>query len=84
MRERRRDLVAAELDAELARLNADYAERRRTGTLGPPTVRLVMPGVFEHWLRFHGKWGGENKVPRCRPDRAIAVELAKITNFAPE
>jgi len=74
--------MAVEVDAELQRTNADYAAKRRTGTLDAPIVRLVMPGVFEHWLRYQGKWGGQHKMPRCRSDRLIADELAQITNFA--
>ena len=74
--------MAAELDAELLRVNPDYALRRRTGTIDPPFVRLVMPGVFDHWLRYQNTWGGEHKLPRCRSDRAVADELAKITHFA--
>ena len=41
-----------------------------------------MPGVFEHWLRYQNKWGGQHKLPRCRSDRQIADELAQVTNFA--
>jgi hypothetical protein len=74
--------MAAELDQELQRANDAYAGRRAAGSLEAPFVRLVMPGVFEHWLRFHGRWGDQHKVPRCRGDRAVADELAKITNFA--
>ena len=74
--------VAAEVDAELQRLNPDYATRRKDGIIGAPTVRLVMPGVFEHWLRYRGQWGGQNKTPHCRSDRLIADELKKVTNFA--
>ncbi len=74
--------MAVELDAELQRLNEDYEAKRRGGGLEMPVVRLVMPGVFEHWLRYHKKWGGQHKMPRCRSDRTIADELAKITNFA--
>jgi hypothetical protein len=74
--------MATELDAEIVRLNPDYAARRKTGAIEPPFVRLVMPGVFEHLLRFHGKWGGEHKTARCRSDRLFADELAQITNFA--
>jgi len=33
-------------------------------------------------LRFHGKWGGNNKMPRCRSDRVIADELGLATQFA--
>ncbi len=74
--------LSAELDVELQRLNDDYEAKRLGGGLDAPFVRLVMPGVFEHWLRYRGKWGGQNKTPRCRSDRLIADELAQITNFA--
>lgn len=74
--------MAGQLDTELVRLNEDYAARRKAGIVDVPTVRLVMPGVFEHWLRFHHAWGGVNKTPRCRPDRNAAEELARITSFA--
>jgi hypothetical protein len=75
-------LIAEEVDAALQRLNADYAARRRQGTINPPMVRLVIPGVFEHWLRFAGQWGGWNRLPRCRSDRQIARQLAEVTKFA--
>jgi hypothetical protein len=73
--------MAPELDAELQRRNDDYAAKRQGGGLDAPTVRLVMPGVFEQWMRSRGKWGGQNKVPRCRSDRAVADELAQLTRF---
>jgi hypothetical protein len=74
--------MAAELDAELQRSGPHYQSRRKAGALEAPYVRLVMPGVFEHWLRFHHKWGGQHRMPRCRGDRLIADELAQVTNFA--
>ena len=74
--------MAVALDVELRRLNADYEAKRKGGGMDPPFVRLVMPGVFEHWLHYQNKWGGEFKMPRCRSDRVIADELAQITNFA--
>jgi hypothetical protein len=74
--------MAAELDVELRKLNSDYASRRETGTLEDPFVRLVMPGVFEHWMRYSGKWGGQHKMPRCRSDRVIADELGGSLQFA--
>jgi hypothetical protein len=74
--------IAAEIDAELQKLNDDYAAKRRGGGLDAPVVRLVMPGVFKHWLEFQGKWGGQHKMPRCRSDRVIADGLAQVTNFA--
>ncbi len=73
--------MAADLDLELQKLNDDYEAKRKGGGLEPPIVRLVVPGVFEHWLRYQGKWGGQHKMPRCRSDRLIADELAQITSF---
>jgi hypothetical protein len=75
-------IIAVELDAELKRLNEDYEAKRNGGALDTPFVRLVMPGVFEQWMRHHGKWGGQNKVPRCRSDRMIADELGQALQFA--
>ncbi|MCB1103806.1 MAG: GH3 auxin-responsive promoter family protein [Cephaloticoccus sp.] len=72
------------LDAELQRLNDDYEAKRKGGGMEPPIVRLVMPGIFESWMRTKGKWGGQNKMPRCRSDRAIADELAQIARFTAE
>jgi hypothetical protein len=74
--------MGMELDAELQRANAAYRERRAAGRIEAPTVRLVMPGVFRHWMRYHGKLGGQHKVARCRSDRGVADELAQITKFA--
>ncbi len=77
-------LLATALDEELQRLNEDYQAKRQGGGLDEPLVRLVMPGVFEQWMRNRGKWGGQNKMPRCRSDREIADELARFTRFNTE
>ena len=69
-------VLGPELDAELRRMNEDYDAKRAGGGLATPEVRLVPPGFFEGWLRRRGKWGGQNKMPRCRSDRAVADELA--------
>ena len=68
---------AEELDAQLRRRNDDYEAKRQGGGLDLPAVRLVPEGTFEVWLRSRGKWGGQNKMPRCRSDRVIADELAR-------
>jgi len=73
--------LALQLDAELKVRNADYELKRRSNHIEPPIARLVMPGVFEHWMRHHGKWGGQSKLPRCRSDRVIADELMQIARF---
>ncbi|HXA15040.1 MAG TPA: GH3 auxin-responsive promoter family protein [Opitutaceae bacterium] len=77
-------VMAPELDLELQRLNDDYEAKRKGGGLEPPVVRLVMPGIFEQWMRAAGKWGGQSKMPRCRSDRDIADQLAEITRFHTE
>jgi hypothetical protein len=74
--------IEAELDAELRRMNGTYDAKRRAGAMEAPVVRLVMTGVFEHWMKHHGKWGGQNKMPRCRSDRRVADELAHMQHFA--
>jgi len=74
-------VLAEQLDAELQHLNDDYEAKRKGGGMLPPTVRLVMPGVFEQWQRQAGRWGGQNKMPRCRSDRQIADSLAKHAPF---
>jgi hypothetical protein len=74
--------MAGLLDAELRRMSETYDQRRGAAVLDPLVVRLVMPGIFQHWMRFAKKLGGQHKIPRCTTDRTIAQELASITNFA--
>jgi hypothetical protein len=74
--------MAPELDSELRRQNKHYDALRREGVIEAPYVRLVMPGVFAQRMRHHGKWGGQNKMPRCQSDRAIADELGSALQFA--
>jgi len=76
-----RAILSAELDAELIHLNDDYEAKRKGFGLEPPVIRLVAPGTFEQWMRAHGKWGGQSKMPRCRSDREIADALAKLGQF---
>jgi hypothetical protein len=69
---------ARDLDTELQVRNDDYQAKRQGGGLAAPVVRPLPDGTFERWLRSRGKWGGQNKVPRCRSDRAVADELEKF------
>ncbi len=72
------ETVAADLDRVLQRLNDDYEAKRKGGGLETPLVHLVAAGTFERWLKERGKWGGQNKMPRCRSDREIADELVRL------
>jgi hypothetical protein len=70
--------IAAELDRELALRNEDYEAKRHGGGLELPWVQFVPPGTFERWMREHGKWGGQSKMPRCRSDREVADALQAL------
>lgn len=73
-------LLAGELDAALARRNPLYRQHREAGSMEPPVVRLVMPGVFEQWAAKHPIQSGGG-LPCCRPDRLIADQLTILTRF---
>jgi|APGre2960657423_1045063.scaffolds.fasta_scaffold02788_2 hypothetical protein len=75
------NVLAPELDAELARRNHTYAAERAARRLFLPTVWLVMPGVFAQWRQTHAQPGFAGKMPPCRPDRLIADQLATLTHF---
>ncbi|HWA27725.1 MAG TPA: GH3 auxin-responsive promoter family protein [Lacunisphaera sp.] len=75
------NVIGPELDAELCRRHAVYAARRAENVLGPPQIRLVMPGVFDRWAREQRKTASASKLPRCRPDRQIADQLAALAPF---
>lgn len=83
--DRRPDSVtlAATLDQILCTLNDDYAGKRRGNGLAMPIVRFVPPGTFERWLKAKGRWGGQNKTPRCRSDRQMADGLAELMRPSP-
>ncbi len=78
------NVLGPALDAELAARNPGYAARRNDRTMQAPQVRLVMPGIFEQWARVHRKTASLSKLPRCRPDRQIADQLAAIARFHPD
>lgn len=75
------NVLAPELDAELCHRNRDYSLRRDQRALGAPLVRLVMPGVFEHWARTTRRSAGVAKLAPCRSDRVIADQLAALAPF---
>ena len=75
------NVIGPELDIELMRRSDDYAAKRKSRGLEAPAVRLVMPGVFEQWMKKNGQWGGQHKMPRCRSDRQVAEQLAELSRF---
>ncbi len=75
-------VIARELDRRLGDAHSGYRDRRKTGNLRAPIVRLVMPGAFEHWLRHTNRWGGPHKLPPTRNDREIADSLSRMARFS--
>ena len=75
------NVLSPELDAALMQRNGEYRTRRNGKVLESPVIRLVMPGVFEQWMKRNGRWGGHNKTPRCRSDRVVADQLAELSRF---
>ncbi len=75
------NVLGPELDVELARRNSDYAAKRANRSLDFPSIRLVMPGVFEQWAQSQTKTASSSKMPSCRSDRLIADQLDKLTHF---
>ncbi|MFO0911067.1 MAG: GH3 auxin-responsive promoter family protein [Isosphaeraceae bacterium] len=64
------------LDASLCARNDDYRAHRADGVGLPlPAVAVVKPGGFEAWMRFRGRLGGQNKLPRMDGDGNLTSEL---------
>jgi len=77
------NLLGPELDAELAHRNPTYAAKRACHGLDFPTVRLVVPGVFDQWAQGQNKAASTSKMARCRSDRLIADQLAELARYHP-
>jgi len=75
------NVLGPEFDTELARRNSDYAARRVNRSLDLPSIRLVIPGVFDQWAQEQRARGGPSKLPLCRSDRVIADQLVALTRF---
>jgi len=73
--------IADDIDQDLIVGNDDYASHRRNDlTLQAPTIRLVAPDSFAHWMRKRGKLGGQNKVPRVINDEDLFQDLIAFTD----
>ena len=72
---------AADLDAELRKLNEDYdAHRANDLTMLAPVVRAVPEGGFGRWMESRGKMGGQNKVPLMDNDGVMTKAIAEWMN----
>ena len=69
---------AADLDAELRRLNEDYdAHRVNDITMLLPVVNVVPAGGFARWMAARGKVGGQNKVPLMDNDGRMSRQISE-------
>jgi hypothetical protein len=69
------------LDHRLQQLNSDYeAKRYKDITLQPLEVIEARKGLFNDWLRMHGKLGGQHKVPRLNNSREHIDQLLSLNN----
>lgn len=67
------------LDGELKLTNSDYEAKRSANlSLQMPIVHAARKGLFESWLKKHGKLGGQHKIPRLCNDRALMDELIEM------
>jgi len=68
-------------DDQLRLLNSDYdAKRLKDMALREPVIHYLPKGTFYEWMKYKGKLGGQNKVPRLSNDRIFADDLLKFIN----
>ena len=73
------DAFADILDRKLQELNSDYeAKRYKDITLQMLEIIPARQGLFNDWLRQHGKLGGQHKVPRLSNSREHIDELIAL------
>lgn len=73
------NVLSPALDVELCRRNPHYAAKRVNQSLAAPSVRLVVPGLFDRWAEQQKK--AADKLPHSRSDRQIADQLAALAGF---
>ena len=67
------------LDERLQVLNSDYeAKRYKNITLQPLEIVVAREGLFNDWLKQHGKLGGQHKVPRLSNSREHIEQLLAL------
>ena len=72
-------LFASLLDRKLQEINSDYeAKRFKDITLQQLEIVPARPGLFNDWMKQHGKLGGQHKVPRLSNGREHIDQLLAL------
>lgn len=67
------------LDKTLQTINSDYeAKRFKDITLQQLEIIPARKGLFNDWLKIHGKYGGQHKIPRLSNTRTYIDEIISL------
>lgn len=73
------DAFADALDSKLQEINSDYeAKRYKNITLQHLEIVKARTGLFNDWLKSHGKLGGQHKVPRLSNCRDTIEQMLRL------
>lgn len=70
--------IAEFLDEKLRSQNSYYDDLRRGNILRLSQIYQVQTGAFRDYMKSLGKLGGQNKLPRLKSERDIALYLQKF------
>ena len=75
------DEFTALLDKYLQEDNGDYQAKRYKGIfLDAPQVIVAPRGLFDRWLGYTGKLGGQRKIPRLSNNRNVIDQMLTLNN----
>lgn len=73
------EAFAGILDRKLQDINSDYeAKRYKDITLQQLEIIPARKGLFNDWLKIHGKLGGQHKIPRLSNTRTYIDEIISL------
>ncbi|MBF0577850.1 GH3 auxin-responsive promoter family protein [Dysgonomonas sp. GY617] len=76
-------LFRVTLDNALKKVNSDYeAKRSHNLSLQDPVIRVLPKDSFYNWLKYKGKAGGQNKVPRLSNNRDYVDKMLIFLNMS--
>ncbi len=71
------------LDRKLQMINSDYeAKRYKNMALNELMLRPLPKGTFMGWMKYRGKFGNQNKVPRLANNRQYVEEILNYVELS--